>query len=442
MYVKKNNKNILGLLMFLGLPGMFAYGVEVTTNATSADAAAATVNAINMLSDRLGELESSFDTSLTNMQYQMKQLFQGYLGMHDFNNGEYSNASYVIDKNSNEKMSHLRGTLKGLLHDYYFYANNIPAGGNVVSIFTKGSDASTGLKLTMFNDVNDRKSEIIRQLKYNDLNSWPESSVYAYGLLSSQDEIDKVTVHDLLDVDGYSDDGKVDTVSTGKKARTFITEILKSTPPSTEIIFNDKSKVITLPLENDNGSDTTKLNMKDDYDKAITFLKGDKHYKDYVKKVSQSAKLRSVFAETLINAYQERVRINVDNVSRSLVEREKEMALRGINQDYYNNLKNKSAAEVNLEILYALNKNAYFLHRLHKDNEKLRILLATAGLQISRKSLTDDINYLKPIKVLIDNKCWLDENVNSDYCKNPKSAAMTDTGVEVDQATADMFKNE
>jgi hypothetical protein len=115
-----------------------------------------------------------------------------------------------------------------------------------------------------------------------------------------------------------------------------------------------------------------------------------------------------------------------------MLEREKYMAMVGLTQTYYNDLKTKSVADVNLETLHTLNKIVYFLYKLHQDNERAQLITSVSGLQTPLSSVQDDVTYIKPIVALIKNGCWdtrvqapngmaANNNTRISTCANPQS---------------------
>ena len=84
-------------------------------------------------------------------------------------------------------------------------------------------------------------------------------------------------------------------------------------------------------------------------------------------------------------------------------------------------------ADVNLEMIRAINKLSYFLYKLHEDN--VRNSLATGINSIATSNMigstTDKMNYTDPISNLIKNRCWNtpnnDEEERKRKCANPKS---------------------
>jgi len=127
-------------------------------------------------------------------------------------------------------------------------------------------------------------------------------------------------------------------------------------------------------------------------------------YREYKMKVRSRLALRSLYFDSIFRIFQERYKTTDED--KSLVEKEKDMAQVGLTQEYYNKLKDKSVADVNLETLYTLNKIVYFLHKLHEDNERTQLAVAISGMQVQPLDAQDEATYIKPIGSLIENKCW------------------------------------
>lgn len=85
-------------------------------------------------------------------------------------------------------------------------------------------------------------------------------------------------------------------------------------------------------------------------------------------------------------------------------------------------------ADINLETLYAINKLTYFVYKLHEDNERLSLIIATSGLQLAAQDSKDESEYIKPIGMMIEKKCWditdKSSEENKQLCANPATAAL------------------
>jgi hypothetical protein len=166
----------------------------------------------------------------------------------------------------------------------------------------------------------------------------------------------------------------------------------------------------------------------------LNYLNTNSLYQEYKMKVRSLLALRTLFFETIFNVFQERYKEN--KADSSMLEREKYMAMVGLTQTYYNDLKTKSVADVNLETLHTLNKIVYFLYKLHQDNERAQLITSISGMQTPLSGVQDDVTYIKPIVALIKNGCWdtkvqapngmaANNNTRISTCANPQSATNT-----------------
>ena len=149
-------------------------------------------------------------------------------------------------------------------------------------------------------------------------------------------------------------------------------------------------------------------------------------------KIRSLLALRTLFFEGIFDVFQARYKDN--KADSSLLEKEKYMAMVGLTQTYYNDLKTKSVADVNLETLHTLNKIVYFLYKLHQDNERAQLITSVSGIQTPLSGIQDDVTYIKPIVTMIKNGCWdiktasapngmaANNNTRISNCANPQSA--------------------
>lgn len=252
------------------------------------------------------------------------------------------------------------------------------------------------------------------------------------------------SIIDLIGVDNYATNTS-STPSLQDKARLFISYILLSSPPPKNFNIPPKSSakngniMMYLPVANNTANtsyttvniatdtDTTTYanqTIQNEYDRMLDTLNKDTiYYQPYQMKVRATNVLRSLYTECLIRAYQERMPDTSDNMS--IVDKEKALAFSGLTQDYYNKLKKKSIADINLEMLQALNRLIYFVYKLHRDNERTALLMASAGIQLTSPGYKDDVDFVNPIGQVITNRCWDSALPNFQgsqaACNNPKS---------------------
>jgi hypothetical protein len=241
---------------------------------------------------------------------------------------------------------------------------------------------------------------------------------------------DILNVQTLLSPDSYTQDQ-------AKVARLFINQLIQSAPPpknfyipaaseAVDIGNSQKGVYMYLPYayvdkENpENNTPYTKVpvsinekkcptseplcDKRSDYEGMLDTLGKNSIYQQYKAKVRSKLAMRTLYLDYIFRTFQERYKTS--DKDKSLVEKEKEMASVGLTQNYYNNLKNKSLADVNLETLYTLNKIVYFLHKLHQDNERTQLIASIIGIQAQPLDIQDEKDYLKPIGALIENSCW------------------------------------
>lgn len=251
---------------------------------------------------------------------------------------------------------------------------------------------------------------------------------------------DAPNVNDLTGVDGYVDADKEE------KAKLFISYLLQSTPPPKNFYIppkgTGKNTKIYIPADDPASGRSYRIVSvpTSDYDKAVKYLATNtKYYQSYKMKVRAINVLRTLYTDNLRRAYQERVR---GSDGKSLVEKEKELAYAGLDKKYYDDLRNMSVADVNLETLYAINKLAYFVYKLHQDNERVALIMAASGMRLAGQDSADEMNYVKPINRLIDNKCWQygeGSKKTPKVCSKPED--MSPSPEEMEAMKRDMSKN-
>ena len=251
------------------------------------------------------------------------------------------------------------------------------------------------------------------------------------------------TVDDLIGPDTYDD-------TTSNKAKLFISYILRtSLPPKTFYIPSENEAVGTgenravsvyLPIPSTDAPYTTvsvstnkNSSGQSEYTRMVNYLNTNaRYYQPYKMKTRATNILRTLYIENLFNLYQERTKEKIKGKdgketegSKSLVEKEKDEAFAGLDKKYYEDLKTKSAADVNLEMLRAINKLSYFVYKLHQDNERSTLIMAASGLQLAGQNSQDDSAYVNPISTLIKNKCWAPTEATQGICDNPSNPSMT-----------------
>ena len=273
-----------------------------------------------------------------------------------------------------------------------------------------------------------------------------------------------LTAEALVGPDGYSDNGA--------EAEAFIKQLLKSTPLPKTFFFPDVPELapspgtkgdlqVTYPVKDTKnnrpftksqelsiaskcyGSSSFANDDKcdSDYERMVNYITNTQVYKEYKAKTDAKLAQQTVFLDNIFRIFGERYKSSKG--SPSLVEKEKKMASDGLAPAYYDALKVKSVADVNLETLHALHKIAYFLHKLHLDNERVLLMSSVNGMQNQLQDMQDESAYIKPIVRLIDNACWDDApnaptapSVNKDakkmrldkkegVCENPMKQSST-----------------
>lgn len=269
-------------------------------------------------------------------------------------------------------------------------------------------------------------------------------NVTPYGALGDQipEAKEAPTINDLTGPDGYLVDKSQNQQD---KAKLFMNYVLQSVPPPKSFYIPSKTEAsdnkikLYLPVGSQDSTYTeqsisTEQSAKDpskdsEYDQMVKFLNNDtKYWQKYKMKTRAANILRTLYLETMFRLYQERVRDQND--SKSLVEREKEAAFAVLDKKYYEDLKKKSVADINLETLYAINKLVYFLYKIHQDNERSALLVATSGMQLTGQDTKDESNYIKPIVTLIQKKCWDQSNLSDQdkqVCNNPTTGSKPTT---------------
>lgn len=238
------------------------------------------------------------------------------------------------------------------------------------------------------------------------------------------------TVNDLIGKDSYANEKEQNT------AKLFISYLLKSVPPPRTFYIPSKSEAtddtvdIYMPYPSNNSPYTTLeggVSTKTDksgtseYDRMVKFLNRDsKYYQKYKLKTRAANVTRTLYLENLYRLYQERTKDLKNKDDKSLVEKEKEAALSVLDKKYYDDLKKKSVADINLETLHAINKLAYFLYKINEDNERSAMIVGISAMQLSGSDTQDEMGYIQPIGSQIKNRCWNITAENKQVCENPQ----------------------
>ena len=262
-----------------------------------------------------------------------------------------------------------------------------------------------------------------------------------------------LNVNALLGPDGYTKEEE-------KNAKLFINQIYRSlTLPETIQIPTKTTKNVTQPLTDQDGNVTmyipypyetttglklpytiakvsttksvkTKIDGKteltNEYEAMLKKLRSNPNYQKTTTKRRIMLALQSIYHDIILRFYQDRLRDkSKTGTNLSLTEKEKKMATEGLTKQYYDDLKNKSVADVNLETLYTLNKIVYFLHKLHQDNERTQLVLTTTAMSVQPSEHQDKT--MAKLKDFFVKKCWDDSSENSD---NQKACNAAQTEVE------------
>ena len=248
----------------------------------------------------------------------------------------------------------------------------------------------------------------------------------------------------LIGPDSYSKEEG----TAANNAKLFISQLIKAAPPPKTFSFpqaidtNSNTMTIYLPYTNMTASPpvpytivkipTNTTSGTSQYQQMLAYLNKNSLYQEYKIKVRSLLALRTLFFEGIFNVFQERYKEK--KADSSMLEKEKYMSMVGLTQTYYNDLKTKSVADVNLETLHTLNKIVYFLYKLHQDNERVQLITSISGMQTPLSSIQDDVAYIKPIVTIINNGCWdtkvqapnglaANNNTRISNCANPQSAS-------------------
>jgi hypothetical protein len=159
-----------------------------------------------------------------------------------------------------------------------------------------------------------------------------------------------------------------------------------------------------------------------EYDDMVAYFHGNSAYREHRSNVRNTSILRANNTEPIYRAYQNRIKNRSEN---SQVELERYMAHEGLDEQYYEELKTKSMADVNLETLRAINKLVYFTHKAHRDNEQIKIILSGLVAVVTKlASVTQGTMSMRSIGTAIENECWKDPSKKA--CTDPMSALMPD----------------
>ncbi|MBU0744401.1 MAG: hypothetical protein KKE11_03440 [Gammaproteobacteria bacterium] len=271
------------------------------------------------------------------------------------------------------------------------------------------------------------------------LNPDPEKdkSTSPYGSLNSNSPIESnaPNIESLIGPDKYTDQ------KMQNKAKLFISYILQAVPASKNISIPSKAEAVNnkvtiqLPYASQDlpytsieiSTKASSSGSGSDLDNMEKFLKRNPLFQEFKAKMRANNILRSLYLQGLISSYQART-IDFDKKDdKSLVEREREAAIAGLDKQYYEDLKKMTVADVNLEILYSIKTLNYFLWKLHQDNELNALVIGASGMRLTAADMQEEMQYLKPIGALIANRCWDLESDATDErkqaCSNPAMAA-------------------
>ena len=236
-------------------------------------------------------------------------------------------------------------------------------------------------------------------------------------------------INDLIGADSYLEG------SPGQnKAQLFISYLLKAVPPQDNLVIpeipsqgtkNAKIRICSPKSSMSNGSCAmVKVDAGSggsgyltEYDRMVDYLRKNETYQKYKMAVRTSNILRSVYVEPLYRAYQTRIKKN--EKENSLTEIEKYLVHEGLEEGYYEKLKNGSMADINVETLRAINKLIYLTHKVHKDNEQLKIIAAINSMITLKLASIQDGMAAKSVETLIKEECWKPENEDKDACLKP-----------------------
>ena len=157
------------------------------------------------------------------------------------------------------------------------------------------------------------------------------------------------------------------------------------------------------------------------------FLEEDHRFQTIKRKMRANNTLRTLYLEALMQSYQNRMIDPEKEDDKSLAEQEKELALEGLDKEYYEKLKTKTVADINLETLKAIKTLNYFMWKIHKDNELNALMIGASGLRLATSDLQDEAAYIKPVGTLIQNRCWdIDQKTSQkrkNICENPEAGS-------------------
>jgi len=304
------------------------------------------------------------------------------------------------------------------------------------------------LKKTII-DKNDTTKALLAAEIEEDANNFPSDTLGISNTKPSSGFFDTLTptgnilpnINDLIGTDSYGANKK----DRENRAKLFVNYLLEAVPPPPSINLNgikssdSQKRNIYLPYASkDKDQPYTIVQLSEafdpdkkgsEYSEALKFLYKNKIYQEYRMKLRYTNVLRSVYIGPILQAYQDRIVENTEKDGKSLAEKEKEAALEGMGEQYYKDLKTKSVADINLETLRAINKLVYFNYKIHKDSEKITLIMAIAALQkIAELGALDENKLLKPIGRMLKNKCWeteLSEGAKK-ICTNPSVSTSTE----------------
>ena len=300
--------------------------------------------------------------------------------------------------------------------------------------YEKGLDAAALLSAPVEKGVNNIDPKVLKLpsslASFGSSKFFTHDSIFPQKSLHDKSPIveEMPNIQDLLGVDGYADNSIEQ-----QRAQLFIGYLLNASTGSDSFQIPEKPSIgsvveVCTPknMSGENSCATVKIkgggydSYNSEYDAMVAYFNNNASYREHKNNVRNASILRANNTEPVYRAYQNRTKAKP--TEKSLVELERHMSNEGLDEQYYEKLKSKSMADVNLETLRAINKLVYFTHKVHLDNEQMKIILSAMASAVSKLGAAQDVMTMRNLGSAIKERCWDEKNREKEACTNPMKA--------------------
>lgn len=207
------------------------------------------------------------------------------------------------------------------------------------------------------------------------------------------------------------------------QSKNFIASLENSLPPLKTFYFPPASDIkdgqikITSPLYNDQENKRTTLAIKLKEDKSMTpvemyqtkidLLKNNPAYQSYALKIMSDLSIRCGLLSNIVYMFKKREKPETNSAGNkstalSLADKERDMALEGLDPKYYGtDDKPITAADLNLKTLHTNNKTLYFMYRILQQIEYANYIQSLKSLQEQQLTEIQDEQNIRRINNII-----------------------------------------